>query len=106
MPCGCARSVRSPRRSSRLVANTGATYEEGPSRHGWRREGRTIRLPNPGGSVTTNPLPFDPIAEAARLWRAHGWEDAADGMAVRTSLMRAPAFVPALVEEVLRAPPV
>jgi DNA-binding MarR family transcriptional regulator len=50
----------------------------------------------------TTPLPFDPIAEAARLWRANGWEDAADGMAVVTSLMRAQAIVQSRVDEALR----
>ena len=34
-------------------------------------------------------LPFDPIEEAERQWRAHGWDDAAPGMAVVTSVMRA-----------------
>jgi DNA-binding MarR family transcriptional regulator len=34
-------------------------------------------------------LPFDPIVEAERQWRAHGWVDAAPGMAVVTSVMRA-----------------
>jgi DNA-binding MarR family transcriptional regulator len=34
-------------------------------------------------------LPFDPIVEAERQWRAHGWVDAAPGMAVVTSIMRA-----------------
>jgi DNA-binding MarR family transcriptional regulator len=52
--------------------------------------------------VTTPPLPFDPIAEATRLWRAHGWDDAADGMAAVTSLMRAQAIVQARVDDVLR----
>jgi DNA-binding MarR family transcriptional regulator len=33
-------------------------------------------------------LPFDPIVEAERQWRAHGWVDAAPGMAVVTSIMR------------------
>ena len=47
-------------------------------------------------------LPVDPIEEAARQWRAHGWDDAADGMAAVTSLMRAQAIVLARVEEVLR----
>jgi DNA-binding MarR family transcriptional regulator len=86
------------------VASTGATYEEGPSRRAADHalEGRTFRLPNPEGPVTTTPLPFDPIAEAARLWRTHGWEDAADGMAVVTSLMRAQAIVQAQVDDVLR----
>ena len=47
-------------------------------------------------------LPFDPIAEARRLWEAQGWEDAAPGMAAVTSLMRAQQIVSARVEEVLR----
>jgi len=50
----------------------------------------------------TTPLPFDPIAEATRLWRANGWEDAADGMAVVTSLMRAQAIVQTRVDDALR----
>jgi DNA-binding MarR family transcriptional regulator len=52
--------------------------------------------------VSTPPLPVDPIEEATRQWRAHGWDDAADGMAAVTSLMRAQAIVLARVEEVLR----
>jgi DNA-binding MarR family transcriptional regulator len=56
-----------------------------------------------GGRSSPSPaLPVDPIEEAARQWRAHGWEDAADGMAAVTSLMRAQAIVLARVEEVLR----
>jgi len=34
-------------------------------------------------------LATDPIAEAARQWVAHGWDQAAGGMAAITSLMRA-----------------
>lgn len=52
--------------------------------------------------MTTPPLPFDPIEEATRLWRAHGWEHAADGMAAITSIMRAQAIVQARVDDVLR----
>ena len=52
--------------------------------------------------MSTPPLPFDPIEEAARLWREHGWADAADGMAAVTSLMRAQAIVQARVDDVLR----
>lgn len=48
------------------------------------------------------PLAVDPVAEAARQWREHGWADAADGMAAVTSIMRAQAIVLARVEEVLR----
>jgi DNA-binding MarR family transcriptional regulator len=35
------------------------------------------------------PLPFDPIAEAQRNWKASGWAPAASGMAAVTSVMRA-----------------
>lgn len=47
-------------------------------------------------------LPFDPIAEATRQWRAHGWEDAAAGMAAVTSVVRVQQILMARVEEVLR----
>jgi DNA-binding MarR family transcriptional regulator len=47
-------------------------------------------------------LPIDPIAEARRLWAEHGWEEAADGMAAVTSLMRAHQIALARVEAVLR----
>ena len=52
--------------------------------------------------MTTAPLAFDPIEEAARQWRAHGWGDAADGMAAITSVMRAQAIMLARAEAVLR----
>lgn len=43
------------------------------------------------------------LVEQARLqWVAHGWEDAADGMAAVTSVMRAQQIVQARVDEVLR----
>ena len=47
-------------------------------------------------------LPFDPIAQAHRLWTEHGWGDTADGMAAITSLMRAQQIVAARVDEVLK----
>ena len=50
----------------------------------------------------TGGLPFDPIEEARRQWTAHGWEDAADGMAAVTSVMRAEQVFLARVDEVLR----
>jgi DNA-binding MarR family transcriptional regulator len=52
--------------------------------------------------VAGKPLPFDPIGEAARQWRAHGWDDAADGMAAVTSVVRAQQIMMAQVDEVLR----
>ena len=47
-------------------------------------------------------LPFDPIAEARRQWEAHGWADAADGMAAVTSVMRVQQLMQARVDAVLR----
>jgi DNA-binding MarR family transcriptional regulator len=48
------------------------------------------------------PLPFDPIAEARRQWHAHGWDDAAAGMAAVTSVVRVQQIMMARVEEALR----
>jgi len=56
----------------------------------------------PGEAMSRRPLPFDPVAEARRQWEAHGWDDAAPGMAAVTSLMRAQQIVLGRVEEVLR----
>ncbi|WP_436531510.1 MarR family winged helix-turn-helix transcriptional regulator [Actinoplanes sp. HUAS TT8] len=47
-------------------------------------------------------LHLDPIAEARRQWADHGWEEAADGMAAVTSLMRAQQIALGRVEAVLR----
>ena len=43
----------------------------------------------------------DPIAEARRQWVAHGWEDAAPGMAAVTTLVRAHQILMARIEETL-----
>lgn len=48
------------------------------------------------------PLPSDPIAEAHRLWQAHGWADAADGMAAVTAIMRTQQILLARIEGVLK----
>ncbi|GGI08068.1 MarR family winged helix-turn-helix transcriptional regulator [Egicoccus halophilus] len=50
----------------------------------------------------TEPLPFDPIAEAHRLWVEHGWDGAADGMAVVTSVVRSQQILLARIDEQLR----
>jgi DNA-binding MarR family transcriptional regulator len=55
-----------------------------------------------GSRMPDRPLPFDPIEEARRQWSAHGWEDAAPGMAAVTSVMRAEQILLARVDEVLR----
>lgn len=52
--------------------------------------------------ATRRPLPFDPIAEAARQWDAHGWTDATPGMAAVTSVFRAQQLFLARIDAVLR----
>lgn len=47
-------------------------------------------------------LAVDPIAEAKRQWLAHGWTDAAAGMTLVTSVMRAHQLLLARVDETLR----
>ena len=44
----------------------------------------------------------DPISEARRQWADHGWGDAADGMAMVTSLTRAHQLLMERIETVLR----
>jgi DNA-binding MarR family transcriptional regulator len=48
------------------------------------------------------PLPWDPIAEAHRQWREHGWAESADGMAVVTSIMRAQQLMLGHVQAILK----
>lgn len=55
-----------------------------------------------GHMSAPRPLPLDPIEEARRQWVDHGWADAADGMAVVTSLVRAQQIVMARVDEALK----
>lgn len=52
--------------------------------------------------VRPRPLPVDPLAEAKRQWLAHGWTDAADGMTVVTSVMRAQQLLLARVDAALK----
>ena len=47
-------------------------------------------------------MSFDPITEARRQWSEHGWEDAADGMAVVTSIVRADQILQSRIDAVLR----
>ena len=46
--------------------------------------------------------PTDPIGEAHRQWVAHGWADAADGMAMVTSVVRAQQLLMERIDAVLR----
>ena len=52
--------------------------------------------------VPSKPLSFDPIEEARRQWNDHGWSDAADGMAVVTSVIRAQQIYLARIDAQLR----
>ncbi|CAN5525242.1 MarR family transcriptional regulator [soil metagenome] len=47
-------------------------------------------------------LSFDPIEEARRQWNEHGWQNAADGMAVVTSIVRADQILQARIDSVLK----
>jgi DNA-binding MarR family transcriptional regulator len=48
-----------------------------------------------------DPAPLDPLAEARRQWIDHGWADAADGMAVVTTVMRVQQVLLARVDDAL-----
>ncbi|HWM15827.1 MAG TPA: MarR family transcriptional regulator [Microbacterium sp.] len=48
------------------------------------------------------PLPVDPIAEAKRQWTAHGWTDAAAGMSVVTSIIRAQQLLLSRIDTALK----
>ena len=48
------------------------------------------------------PLPFDPIVEARRQWEAHGWHEAAPGMAAVTSIIRVEQIVLGRIDALLR----
>ncbi|HAN70989.1 MAG TPA: MarR family transcriptional regulator [Actinobacteria bacterium] len=55
------------------------------------------------GAVTIGrTLDSDPIEEARRQWVSHGWENAADGMAAVTSIVRAQQIVLQRIDTVLR----
>jgi len=45
---------------------------------------------------------MDPIGEAHRQWVAHGWDEAADGMVMVTSLVRAHQLLMERIDAVLR----
>ena len=64
-----------------------------------------IKVPGPLTTLTAvtarRPLRLDPIAEARRNWSEGGWSEAADGMALVTSVMRAHQILLARVDEAL-----
>ncbi len=51
--------------------------------------------------MAPDPLPGDPIAEAHRQWVEHGWDEAADGMALVTAIVRTQQVLLARIEKVL-----
>lgn len=51
--------------------------------------------------MNSAPLPFDPIAEAARNWGEQGWHDAAPGMAFVTSVVRVHQILLARIDQCL-----
>ncbi|HEX6286029.1 MAG TPA: MarR family transcriptional regulator [Acidimicrobiia bacterium] len=51
--------------------------------------------------TSTHQTVLDPIAEARRQWVAHGWGEAAPGMAVVTTITRVQQLLEARVEDVL-----
>ncbi len=56
----------------------------------------------PRSPLANRPLAFDPIAEARRQWSAHGWDEAAAGMAAVTSIFRAQQIYLASIDRALR----
>jgi DNA-binding MarR family transcriptional regulator len=55
-----------------------------------------------GDLAASKPLDFDPIEEARRQWNEHGWREAADGMALVTSIIRAQQIYLAHIDAELR----
>lgn len=54
-------------------------------------------------STTLGAMPQrDPISEAQRQWLAHGWDDAADGMAMVTSVVRVQQLLMERIDAELR----
>ncbi len=53
-------------------------------------------------SVPSAPRSEDPIGEARRQWVAHGWDAAADGMALVTSIARVQQLLMERIDAVLR----
>ena len=51
---------------------------------------------------SNQPLPFDPITEAVRNWRSHGWTREARGMGVVTSIVRVEQLLSPRAESAVR----
>jgi DNA-binding MarR family transcriptional regulator len=90
--------VSSSKSSSKLSSSKLSSSKLTPSKPSPFKPSSARALP----SKVSVPLPFDPIAEATRQWVAHGWGEAAPGMAAVTSVVRVQQLMMARVEEVLR----
>lgn len=64
------------------------------------RVGQTVAVPSPAPRDERDPR--DPIREAHRQWVEHGWGDAADGMALVTSVVRVQQLLLERVDAALR----
>ena len=97
-PGGALGRGRRLRRRGRRPARAPPAPVAGPGRAGGSRSPSNVRR----RWSPARALRFDPIAEARRQWRAHGWEDAADGMAAVTSVFRAQQIYLARIDAILR----
>lgn len=91
-PAGMPRTVR----ECIHKATPGVSRDDGGTRAGTVGCGRWCAV------AGSRRLPVDPIAEAKRQWLEHGWTDAAAGMTVVTSIMRAQQLMLARVDAALR----
>lgn len=65
-------------------------------------EGRSVDQQIEKPAVGPKALSFDPIAEAHRQWSDHGWGDAADGMAIVTSIIRVEQILLGKIDSTLK----
>jgi DNA-binding MarR family transcriptional regulator len=73
-----------------------------PARSGVQTGKPHLTGPHSATRLTAVSTRRDPIAEARRQWVAHGWDDAADGMAAVTSVMRAHQLLLTEIDALLR----
>ncbi|WP_394159820.1 MarR family winged helix-turn-helix transcriptional regulator [Galactobacter valiniphilus] len=66
------------------------------------RAERGVAAPRHQGGPVQEPLPRDPIAEAARNWERHGWGEYAEPMAAVTSIMRAQQILIGRAEAIMK----
>lgn len=81
-------------------------HGQGPGPGSGRRGARATSVQEDQPELVLNkmsrPLDFDPISEASRQWSAHGWDEASEGMAAITSVVRAQQLFLGRIDTVLR----